>query len=480
MVSLIFESTNILVKGSIEASSPEERHENDLPLSGLLPSSENFSPLVDFKAKSLASATPVVSPLLNEGVFPYQPNAIGAIVAAGLTMAVMAIRESGKIDLEALGYILNCSDFYVGVAGSMITSVTHRQTIRMIESALARGAGNSDILKPIFTSAVGRQLGGIINGFTYTFAVTTGFEYFSQIWKHATKNIPEAHTVSGFLKAEPIRKKQVALNLMYYFVVDTNMQKRILSSVYSHRILTFEFIATNVAMYVGAQLGNFLVARYGANTPWLKKVGPVLGSISGGLFIQCLPTSWSNAANQKLTEYKIARSQKTLAQELKQLRVGIASRFYPVESRPAVGYWVKGADLDSDIDRVLRSRDLIASMQLQLAMGGTHSSEVFNELSTTFLSVETEFRNLLKQVRDEANDPLDLEIGRWISEGKSPQEIQTLGARFPLHMSQGQYYAMLLDSAVERSHAAREESSGVIQLIQNRQLSSTELAVFGF
>lgn len=257
------------------------------------------------------------------------------------------------------------------------------------------------------------------------------------------------------------------------------MQKRILSSVYNHRILTFEFIATNVALYVGAQLGSVLSAKYGANTPWLKKLGPVLGSISGGLIVQSLPESWTSAANTKLAQMKITSHQKRLEANLKQIEVGVQSRFYPVQDHPAVGYWVRGASLESDVDRVLRERDLIASLELQLILGNPNNQVELSRLSGVFNLIESRLKTVLVDIQGGNKSSLDLNIEKWVKEGRSAEEIQRLGAHYPDYLTQTQYYSLVLDAALDRCRTAGESANALVKVIGQRKLDPSEIAVFG-
>ncbi|MDB5039093.1 MAG: hypothetical protein JWQ35_2621 [Bacteriovoracaceae bacterium] len=484
-ISLVFGSTNLLVKGSIEASSPEEMHENDSPPSSLIPVGYTANADVDFSGvgtlnKESTSPHRMVSPMVASGLISFQPSPLSSIISAAFIMAVMTLKETGKVDLEGLGYILNSTDFYAGVAGSVVGSITHKPTMQVLELALSRGAASSPrVLKPILTSSAAKQIGNIVNGFTYTLALTAGFESFSQVWKVATRNIPEASTVAGFVRCDRLRKIQVAQNLLYNTLLDQNMQKRIISSVWNHRILTFEFIATNIAMYVGGQLGRFVAEKYAAKTPWLNRLGPALGSISGGLLIQALPRSWTDAANEQLVEWKLNSHKKRLEEDLMRIEEGIKNRFYPTEDSPVTGYFMRGIDLQSDIERVLRERDMIASLQTQKLSYDGENNQNLVELKSIFDNVENRFQSLYDDVSKLRSNNIGGKVEQWVQENRSMEEIQRLGNQYQTKNTNVHYYQLLLDAGLDRCREAGKGAQDLIGVIEQKKLDPSDISIFG-
>ncbi len=485
LVSLVVESTNLVVAGSVEASSPEERHESDSSLSGLIPLTASVQATIpqDQIEKGVVGTGPV-NPIITSGVFPYQPNPLAAIIAAGITMAAMTWKETGKIDLESLGYIFNSSDFYAGLIGSVTSSFTHKQTTAVIAAGLSRGIqGFPNTIKPFFEKESVKIFGNILNGFTYTFAISSGFEYFSQIWKHATKNIPEVNTIGGLVRAPGLRKKQVALNILYYMVNDTVMQKRILSSVFNHRIMTFEFIATNVGLYVGHVLTGLLVQKYGGGKSWMLKVAPVVGSMLGGLFVQLLPGSWKGRINQELAIYNRKRHEKNLEVALQELERGVKNKTYPVDELTKTGYFITGADLQSDIERTLRARDMVASFCLQEISNGGSSELLLTKFKTVLTHVDNRLKLLLIYVKEERGRSLHDQIEKWLEQNKTPDEIQHLGSQMTQSSTHERYYEFLLDAAVERSELTSSDAQGLAHFILANKPRVDDLAasfaVFG-
>lgn len=257
-------ATNILDKGSAEASSPEDQFQKSLPsfdpLSNLSTDPFAADPQIE-KSGGKTPSPQAIPPLVNSGVFPYQPNIIGAIISAAVTMGVMSFKETGKVDLEGIAYLLNSSDFYAGLLGTVVNGYTQKGVSWGVVKGFGLGAKASPtIIKPFVDAQMTKVLGSIVNGVTYTAMVSIGFEEFSQFWMYATKKIPEAQTFTGMIAMPFARKMQVVGNLMDIALVNGALQKRIRDSVWNHRVMTFEFIATNIAMYIGGQLG-FLVAK---------------------------------------------------------------------------------------------------------------------------------------------------------------------------------------------------------------------------
>lgn len=453
-VSLSLLITNLLGKEQVEASSPEESYKVTLPALTFLNSVQSST---HFSQQAWSPLPSPVSPLLVQNVFPYQPNPLAAIVAAGLTLTFMALKETGKVDLEGILFLLNSTDLYAGLAGS-IQGALAQSGSGYLARRLAKGASSASpkVLKPFLASETSRVLANIVNGLTYTLAVSTGFEYFSQFWKFATKNIEGVSTVTGFFQAPLAVQKAVYSNLMYYSVIDVRMQKRILDSVYNHRILTFEFIMMNVGLYVGAQLGHYLAQKYGTGYPSAVKLGPVLGSVALGMGVQLLPIRLKTAANHKLLEMKI-NHQKEKVEDLYKLIEGRVNRFdYPPKDVSGVSsYWMKGVDLGADIERLLRAFDILSSLHIQ-QMNSEYSEVFFSFLLEPFHVLEQKLTTLKKNIQSQKTQSLMSSL-----QNKNPKEIQDFVLRTYHDRKYFYYYEALLEEAAEGIRSRIQEIQGL-------------------
>lgn len=470
LVSLAFGATNHLDKSSVEASSPEDQLQQSLP--GFDPSSQLQSP----KSLSLhrdpndPQTKPQVKtiPLLTPSVFPYQPNPIAAVVAAGLTLAVVSLKETGKVDVNGILWLLNNSDYYAGIIGSIVSAFGEKKTAQFISSAIQKGIKASPkVMKPIFDNQAAKAFGNIVNGFTYTFAVSAGFEVFSQFWMYATKNVPEVRTMTGLLKASNAKRKQVIGNLLYYCIVDGNMQKRLLNSVYNHRILTYEFIATNIAMYIGGQVGSILAKRYGAGHPILQRIAPVIGSISGGLIVQLVPDSWKNAVNRDLLEYKISNARENLTDALGRVDSYIQQRVYPAEDRDFTGYFLSGVNLPSDLDRVFRARDLLNSLEFEKMAYEQQPQGLFEQVRADQRLLLDTFDRLHTDLEQTQTLTPSEQIDRWIAEKKTPEEIAQLSLQQRVKDPQRDFYKIMISASLDRVKSRSSELEGLFLALEN-------------
>ena len=423
---------------------------------GSLPSAISFQP---------GAPTPQqapLSPLLTQGVFPYQANPIAAVISAGLTLAVMSLKETGKVDMESILFLLNSTDFYAGLAGS-ISGARGQQAGKSLLSWLAGGVKKSapEMLEPLAQKEALKVVKNIVDGFTYTFSVSAGYEVFSQFWKIATKNIPEAHKMTGFLGSPMHVKKRVLLNLLYYTVMDKGLQKRVIDSVYHHRIMTFEFIAMNVGIYVGAQLGNFVAKKYMPGNVWAERLAPAVGSVTGGVLVQLIPDSWKSHFNHQLLSWKISSNRNRLKELEETLSRGINKTSYPSYSVSGVAsYWMSGVDLEDDIERMFAKRDMLSSLLMQEAMANGQSIQPWRDMRETYETVQSFLISEIKNL-DKAEANAASQIALWITEGKSPVEIQQLSTQDMRANPKRVYYRIILSDAYLRAKEAIEDFNGL-------------------
>lgn len=456
-----------------ELSSPEELEasesfslalspENSLESVGEIDSSMDFNSAMAGGGNSNKTQAGPINPLLTEGIFPYQANPVSAIISAGLTLAFMSWKETGQVDVKGLLFLLNSTDLYAGLAGSMMGS-TGQKAGQNIVSWIGRGARKlaPEMLEPLAQKEAVQMVGNIVNGFTYTFSVSAGYETFSQFWKIATKNIPEARTVTGFMGAPSWIQRRVLLNLMYYTMIDKNLQKRVFDSIYYHRVMTFEFIAMNIGLYVGAQLGNFVAKKYMPGNVWAQRLAPTIGSVTGGVLMQMIPDSWKFHFNQSLLNWKISSNETRLQGLMAKVQDGISQKFYPARSNKGIAsYWMSGFDLEDDIERIFATRDLLMSFYMQRALSNNQVSQVWTDISDSYSGVRETFESQLAEL-SRPEPSLANQIEEWIKANKTPEEIQQLSTEKFRSDPKKSYYQDLLNDAVQRSKDALDEINGL-------------------
>lgn len=402
----------------------------------------------------------LVSPLLlTPGVFPYQPNPIAAIIAVGVTEAVMSLKEGRGINVSGIADVLNSTRFYYGLIGSSSAALTEYGGSSLIKLIGKYGAPQ------IYANQSVSFWAGMINGFTYLFATASGFEYFSDIWAHATLKIPECQTMSGFYHARPSRRSQVMMNLFNYYMVDPNMQQRIINSVFYHRILTFEFISTQIAIFAGHMIGLLIAEKY-KDAPFLKRYLIRLGytaSISAllGLLIQFLtPNAVKNKANSELLSMKTWMVERDFNSALRNLDDGVRRKVYPVAELGWKGFWRAQKNLQSDIDWVLQQMDLLSSLRLQQALYQDGDRKNFTE---NVLADQEKAAALLAKIIQELPDgtePVEAKIKDWINENRSPEEIENLSSDLTA-LSQAKFYKVLLEAGLNRAEERQTEIRGL-------------------
>ena len=414
-VSLSLMTAKVMAQGQVEISSPEESFNQSLPGLGLLPREAwpEMGPVLDLGMfdKSLINDPALKSnaglnPLLAPGIFAYQIDPISTFLAAGIILAIQSKRETGKVDVDAIWMLLNSTDLYAGWAGSLSAAITQRGAKNGLQLAARK------LIPGFYEQLTQKELykifNNIIGGFTYTLSVSSGFEYFSQFWKLSTAGVEHVHTVSDLLTAPRKDILPVLQNLMNY-VLDPNVQKRIASSVYNHRILTFEFIAMNIGMYLGIAVGDEIAKKFGPQTPVGKKeivirtltdyFGRVLGGVAGGLIVQLTPDVIRVKVNRSLLDYKIWRQEKFLKKDMARIRGGIANSLYPPKDAAGVGsFFFTQMNLQSDVERVSRAVDMLDSLLMQKMLVMKEADAAEFEMNQDQQDLLSDFRSLIKEV----------------------------------------------------------------------------------
>lgn len=381
-ISLSWMAANVEAQGSVEISSPEETIETSLPSLSLPPSSlPTMLPALGTSSGRSPFAKEVVGadavPIsFGAGAFPYQIDPISAFISAAVVMAVQSLREQGKINPAMIAALLNNSDYYAGVVGAFSGAVAQKG-LKVSTNYLA-GRFAPKMIESIAKNRAAIYFTNIVSGITFTLSVGSGFEYFSQFWKLACHGVEGVSTVSGFLNA-PVESRLAVINNLYKYIFMKDVQKRIMNSVLYNRILTFEFIAMNVAMYLGAVTGGLIAERAlgklapGAARAWSRVLtdyfAKVFGGVVFGVAIQFIPDGFRLGVNRELVSWKLGRAKSSLHEKLALIEEGIRRRRYPfaIVSRDAGGD-SSSDPLVRDFASLFRTRDLIISMEIQRLM----------------------------------------------------------------------------------------------------------------
>lgn len=374
-ISLPVWSAKAIAEGSVEKSSPEETKPSFLPGLRAFPKEvwPTIIPMNKWESMASAQGMTGIQTTWAPGTSPYQVNPITAIMAAGITLAIQSLREQGRIDHQALWRLLNSTDFYAGIAGSILSNSAKDGAVSGTRKLIGRFTPNTAQAFKDFGSAQKLQLfGNIINAFSYTFAVTAGFEYFSQFWKLATRNVPNVSKVSDLRNASKSDLIRVFSNLFQYFM-HADIQKRIISSVKYHRVYTFEFIAMNVGLFVGVFVGDQIAKRIGPKASEATKkgmaqkltleLGRFLGGISGSIAIQFISDGFKVRVNSALLDWKINKVRDDLTGLMAQMDAGMRYKYYPPYHDAGWGsFFSTQINLLSDVRRLIRTRDLLYSL----------------------------------------------------------------------------------------------------------------------
>ncbi len=378
-VSLSWMAANIKAEDSVEISSPEESIESSL--SGLrllnppkLPESSLPTMIPALSADLRTGARDAVSSTfggLPAGSFAYQVDPISAFLSAAVVLGVQSLREQGRIDMDAIGALLNNTDFYVGVLGSLQAAAAQKGLTK--GASYLVGKISPSTIEAIAKNRAASFLTNIVGGLSYTISVGAGFEYFSQFWKLSCQGVEGVSKVSDFVRA-PLEQKLAVLNNLYKYFLMGDIQKRIVNSVYNHRILTFEFISMNIAMYLGVVLGAAIAERVGpAIEPGGRRTlariltdyfARVAGGILFGSVIQFIPDGFRLAVNRYLLHKKLSWAKANLQETLDEVQEGIRMRMYPAHhNRSWESAFSTQESLAADIDKLFRERDLIFSLE---------------------------------------------------------------------------------------------------------------------
>lgn len=473
-VSFGLRPANSFALNPVEASSPEETDEYSLPglehdMEESLPS---FSPIVDFREQGENNGHTMLAPqsLFMEGMFPYQANPVSMVMAAAITLAYQSWRETGEVDPEAIWELLQSTDLYAGYAGLVHGAIAQRGAAAS-SRLLMRGP-----VKAISSSKVFMFFRSIINSFSYTFAVSSGFEYFSQFWKLASQHIPEVSTVSDLVNAPRDVKLRLTQNLMNY-VAHPDVQKRVANSVWHHRIYTFEFIAMNFGLAFGMMAGEavarYALKRFGPTVPtgrrarlvtgFSRHLGRVLGGVSGGVLVQLAPDSLRLGINRYFLERKLRSQNEKLERQLKELEENIYFLLYPAEDGSNLGsYFFSGFNLESDLQAILRTRDLLFSLEAQRFSIKDESHKLLEEVQRVETSLRGRLEDLYEDVRSGRFLRAEMSflpgMGQQLREREANRErLKRLQQRRRNGSEYQDHYEIMLDAYIERHRDAMED-----------------------
>jgi len=485
-ISLSWMAANVEAQGSVEISSPEESIESSLPSLSLPPSSlptmlpalgtpTGSNPFTKGEANLTGdNSTQTVN--FAPGAFPYQIDPISAFMSAAVVMAVQSLREQGKVNPRAIAALLNNSDYYAGMVGAAIAAGTQKG-LKMTTNALAARFAPK-VVESIAKNRATTYFTNIVSGITFTLSVGAGFEYFSQFWKMAcigaeAQGVKNVHTVTGFLNAS-VEDRLTVINNLYKYIFMKDVQKRIMNSVLYNRILTFEFIAMNVAMYLGAVTGGLIAERAlgklapGAARTWARffteYFAKVFGGIVFGTAIQFIPDGFRLGVNRQLVSGKLAFEKRSLRRKLEKIEDGIRMRHYPVieESKGFVDGFAQESSNDplaNDLAGVFRSRDLIVSMEIQRLMILNEPEEAEKEMKEIQSLIETKMR-LFEKMSGGSSGLNTFEGAEALGSGRSED---ALGRQLHRDLFRDQYqkhYAGIVEAASQASlrHASSFEN----------------------
>lgn len=416
LVSLSLGKAKVMAQGSIEISSPEETVQSSL--SGFDHSAGQANRLESRVPKrSLASFLPVITegamdeaigvdplfekelqanPLVNPGVFPYQIDPVSAFVAAAVTLAIQSFRETGQVDMKAVGRLLNSTELYAGVLGSASAAVLRRGLLEGGKAVAQSQLPN--LTATLSSSQLMRILGHITNGLTYTVAVGGGFEIFSHFWKLTIADVENVSKVSDLLKMEQKDFKSLMANFLNY-LADSRVRKRIYDSVWNHRVLTYEFISMNIGLYMGIFAGDLIAKRIWPGLSAADKLGlkqrmqryfaRTLGGIFGGVVVQFTPSFIKVGVNRQLLGWKISNKRAALDRVIESIQYGLANQLYPATSNSGFGsYLMTQMDLGADIERLSRELDNLNSLYMQQLF-------VMNEEDQGMMGLQNSFADTL-------------------------------------------------------------------------------------
>lgn len=476
-------AAKVTAEGPEKKSSPEESLKYSLPGSGLLPQDSWGTMIPSNNAGAFQSALEAdpeiaalfkTSTLTNPGVYPFQVDPISAFVAAGLTLAVQSYLETkaetgqGRINVDAIWLLLNSTDFYAGVLGSGVAAYTKRSVQDGLGFVAKKAAPN--LVKKLSKSALVRIFNNIIGGFSYTLAVSSGFQYFTYFWQVSTAGVDNVNTVSDLMnKAAGHDVRAVLQNLMNN-VVDPNLQKEIASSIYNHQILTFEFISMNVGLYLGLVAGDLIAKKVTKKTPankkqvWVKRLqtyfARVLGGTTFGVAVTLIPRSFKVSINKALLDYKISRYEDKLEADVNRLLAGLEHQTYPPEHRPGVGsFFMSQMNLGDDIDRINRRVKMLTSFQLQRLFVYEEPQEAMDQVVS--------YQSQVIQVLEDALDKVD--STNWMvgitGDGVRGMDIDEIDRAYWKDLNRDRYrqhYSIMLEVAIERFEESYDQINNFI------------------
>lgn len=474
IVSLSIGLTKIVAQDSVEISSPEESVEKALPSFGLIPRQSRSpyqiagpfdlgvldEPLDDapeIKGEMMAN------PLLVNGLFPvkvktYKVDPLSTFLAAAITLSIQSLRETGHVDPDAIIRLLDSTDLWAGIIGTGVGAYT-KEGIDIGVQKVFSGLSPHTVASLSNQTAL-RFLGEFINGVTYTFAVSSGFEYFSQFWKLCTEGVENVSRVSDIVHAERKDINPVIENLKTYFF-DAGMQKRILASIRDNRIMTFEFMATNLALFAGVFIGDQIAKRIGPEVPngfrqvWAKRLkqyfARILGGVVAGVVVEFIPDGVRVSVNKRILNWQIARKMRSLDARLADLQYGLAHELYPIKDpSELLGIVAPDFNLLSDLDRVSRMLDSLNSMYMKQFFILGKDQEAFAGVTSSFSGVESELGSLITGLG--GDDWMTENIDRL-----NPVEIGNLAEKTVGLSETDKYYIQVLSAERDRMKRDREK-----------------------
>ena len=174
-------------------------------------------------------------------------------------------------------------------------------------------------------------------------------------------------------------------------------------------------------------------------------------------------------------EFKISQQQEKLRAMVKTIRERVDHRLYPItysSGMSSAGYWMRGLNLASDIDRLFRAWDMLESLQGQRLAWHGYDQQLLTGAAQSFDQIQIDVKTIYDVVKLRAKHPAERNITKLLKEGKSPQEIQDEIFRSYSPQASDRYYESLLQGAVEQADLRFQQMNQFLQYLEEKQSKS--------
>jgi len=468
-VSLSLLAAKVIAQGPVEKSSPEEFIENSPPGLGLLTpgswatyqSALDSGPFTQALTKDPElEAMFRANPLTVSGVLPYRPDPISTFIGAAIILAIQSMQEKGSVDVDAIYELLNSTELYAGLLGSGTLAWTRWRSGQAITWAGKKVA--PDMIKSISKYQLTKILNHIVGAVTYAVAVSGGYEYFTGFWKLSTQGVENVSTMTDlfaeFKNGNYKNSVYPVLENLKIYLLDPNTRSRVASSIYNHRILTYEFIAMNIALYVGMVAGDIIFQKLGPQNPvgrgakiWrglIDYFGRSMGGLVGGIMVQFTPKFIKVAVNESLLDYKVKKQREKLRLKIAQLRWNVQNAVYPSATNMTFQAASNiGLDFQSDVENVAAQYDLVNSLLMNELMLEDEDQE---DALKAMIEVRGELMDSFSDLRSDVAREDWMNPTRDNTETLSAEELGRRMWRRDHRSEYQEHYSAILDASKDR------------------------------